>query len=349
MSWATHQAAIYALASTTLSDAEKDFFASYKPWGFILFARNIENAEQLRSLTQSLKKLTHNPYTPILVDQEGGRVARLKPPLARTHPAADMYGKIFEQDEKAARQAARLGAQLIGLELRHYGITINCLPCLDVCTASTSDAIGDRAYGNVPEKVAALGMAAAQGLMETGILPVMKHLPGLGRGRVDSHLKLPIVETSKAELMATDFESFRLCHELPLAMTGHLKFTQLDSENVATQSEVIISQIIRKHIGFDGLLMSDDISMQALCGDILERSQKSLEAGCDLVLHCNGQMREMEVLGKNLPRLSNAGVKRAKKIEAFLSRPINALNFEQIQHDWEEIVSRYFPKTLEAV
>ena len=349
MSSHAQRAVIFGLAGPELSSAEKKLFQQCPPWGFILFARNISNARQLCELTDALKELTGNPHTPILIDQEGGRVARLKPPLAKTHPPAALYGKLYDIDPKLGMHAARLGGRLIASELKTFGFNIDCLPCLDLGLTQTSDVIGDRAYGKTAEKVAALGHAAAEGLMDIGVLPVIKHLPGHGRGQVDSHFELPIVDTSLSELEKTDFESFRLCSILPLGMTGHLKFTSIDEHNVSTFSQIIISQVIRGYINFNGLLMSDDISMQALSGNIQDRAINSLAAGCDLVLHCNGNMSEMNLLADHLPDLSSDAKQRAQRVENLLSTPVRDYDILKTQEDWGEIISKHFPEAADAL
>lgn len=349
MSGAEHTAVIFGLSGTTLTEDEKSLFQACRPWGYILFSRNISNADQLLSLTDTLRSISGNPHLPILIDQEGGRVARLKPPLALQHPPAALYGKLYDIDKNAACEAARLGGQLIGSELKRYGITVDCLPCLDLGLAQTSEVIGDRSYGNTPDKVAALGRAAADGLMQAGVLPVIKHLPGHGRGQVDSHLALPVVDIPEALLQETDFESFRLCADLPLGMTGHLLFSALDAVNVSTHSAHVVSNIIRAYIGFDGMLMSDDISMQALSGTLQERALKSLAAGCDVVLHCNGDFNEMRFLADYLGPVGGESLRRARDIEMLLRSLHPDINFEVCKQDWGEIMSKHFPEAVDAL
>jgi beta-N-acetylhexosaminidase len=340
------QATIFGLAGHSLTDAERDFFRAVNPWGFILFARNIDTADRLRQLTYELHELTGRDVLPILIDQEGGRVARLKPPMVRLYPAAEIYGRIYQDAPEQAMRAAFLGSYLIGRDLRDLGITIDCLPCLDLSRPETSDVIGDRAYGSLPQQIAELGGAAGEGLMAAGVLPVIKHLPGHGRGSVDSHFELPVVTASPAEL-AEDFIPFQACRDFLLGMTGHLKFEQLDAEFVSTQSPYIIQHIIRRQIGFDGLLMTDDISMQALSGTIAERAERSLKAGCDIILHCNGDMAEMVELA-DIAALSGDAAKRAEAVTAQLS----GLHVEKMDNAlaaWQEIVAPHFPKAPDAV
>lgn len=342
-SLADFQAAIYGIAGTKLTNDDISFIKSYRPWGFILFARNIENRAQVLELTNQLRDVTGRDSLPILIDQEGGRVARLRPPHARLHPPAEVYGTIHSQNPEKAIEAARLGGYLIGQELRALGITVNCMPCLDVARGETSDVIGDRAYSDNPAVVSALGRSAAEGLMRAGVLPVIKHIPGHGRGAVDSHLSLPTVSASEDEMRKTDFLPFIACQDLPLGMTGHLKFTALDADNVSTQSDYIIQQLIRQHIGFDGLLMGDDISMKALSDTLPERALKTLQAGCDLVLHCNGDFVEMQALADILPCLQGKSLERAEKVQETLAetQPIEIADASEL---WGELLAGHFPK-----
>ena len=344
-----YQAAIFGMSGLELTQNEIAFFKDVQPFGYILFARNIETASQLVKLTDQLRIINDNPQTPILIDQEGGRVARLKPPLIVEHPPARRYGEIYAQDKEAGLRACYLGGILLGHALATYGVNVNCLPCLDLSFAQTSAVIGDRAYGETPKKVAQLGMAAAQGLMETGVLPVMKHMPGHGRGAVDSHLELPVITAKIEALKKTDFEAFRLCQNLPLGMTGHLKYSKIDPEHTSTVSVKLIQDIIRGFIGFDGLLMSDDISMQALSGDITQRGLASLEAGCDLVLHCNGDFQEMTALGQQLPRLSLQSQQRLAQIIPLFTPAEAPQDVDKLEAEWKEILSRHFPKPQEKV
>jgi len=281
-------------------------------------------------LTAELRALVEREHVPIFIDQEGGRVARLAPPLVRAYPPAARYGALYDTDPARACEASYLGAYLIGCDLHALGINVNCMPCLDVAGVGMHDIIGDRAYGASPDKVARLGRAAAKGLMQAGILPVMKHIPGHGRGQLDSHLALPKVTAERAALEQTDFESFRQCADLPLAMTAHICFQAIDKQAVATQSKPIIQTIIRESIGFAGLLMSDDIGMQALTGTLAERAQKALHAGCDVVLHCTGDMAEMQELAAVVPQLQGQSLARAVKIDELLAntRPQPLTNAE---------------------
>lgn len=314
------RAALFGCAGLRLSDAERAFFSDIEPWGFILFGRNIESPAQVKALTDSLRELTGRDV-PILIDQEGGRVARLKPPLWRAYPAARRYGELYARSKSDGLEAARLASRLIAVELDALGINADCLPVLDTPTADAHDVIGDRAYGTSPEAVIALGRAAANGLMDGGVLPVIKHIPGHGRAGADSHLSLPIVTTDVAMLAGTDFLPFQALADMPMAMTAHVVYTAIDAEAPVTTSRKVIADIVRGVIGFDGLLMSDDLSMQALKGTLGERTRASLRAGCDVVLHCNGKMDEMEAVAAETPVLAGDALRRAGDVLDRLSLP----------------------------
>lgn len=306
------KAVIIGVSGTELSSDEKAFFADTRPWGFILFARSLKDENQIKDLNAALRESIGNPDAPIFIDQEGGRVQRLRPPLAPNYPPAAKLGKLYASDRQAGLDAARLMSRLHALDLRKYGFTADCLPVLDVPVPGANSVIGDRAYSDNPQSVLEMGRAAAQGLMDGGILPVIKHMPGHGRGFADSHHNLPIVDASLEELMAHDFVPFRALSDLPMAMTGHLVFTAIDKENPATTSKKVISQIIREYIGFNGLLMSDDASMNALSGDLATRTSAIFAGGCDVVLHCNGVMEEMKAVVDNTPVLKGEALRRAK-------------------------------------
>ncbi len=303
-------AAIYGCAGLQLTDGERAFFADADPWGFILFARNIENPAQVSALTAEMRDLTGRDV-PILIDQEGGRVARLRPPHWRTYPAGCRYGEVYARSSDEGVEAARLGARLIAAELRAVGVNVDCLPVLDLPVAGAHDVIGDRAYGTTPEQVIAMGRAAAEGLLDGGVLPIIKHIPGHGRAGVDSHLSLPRVATDVKTLNQTDFAPFKALADIPLAMTAHVVYETIDAAAPATTSRTVINDIIRGIIGFDGCLMSDDLSMQALSGTLAERTHASLKAGCDLVLHCNGKMEEMKAVATEVPMLAGDALRRS--------------------------------------
>lgn len=321
-------AVIYGFEGQALKEDEIAFFKEAKPWGYILFARNIETPEQVRRLTDSLRDLSGCGTLPILVDQEGGRVARFREPHWRKAPPASVFGEIYARNRKQGLEAVRLNSRLLADELYAAGLTINCLPMLDVRAGGSDDVvIGDRAYSDDPEAITELGRAAAEGLLEGGILPTIKHLPGHGRSLVDSHYSLPVVEAPVKELEKTDFVPFRALNHLPIAMTGHLIFTALDPQTPSTLSKVIVEEVIRSdaegRIGFDGLLLTDDISMEAIGGTYEERAQKALDAGCDIVLHCNGKMPEMMALASEIPVLAGKSAKRAQKALRSLVKPDN--------------------------
>jgi beta-N-acetylhexosaminidase len=276
-----------------LSAEERAFFARVNPLGFILFARNCETPDQIRALVSDLRASVGREDAPVLIDQEGGRVARLKPPQWRAAPPAERFGALAERDREAGLEAARINSHLIGRELAALGIDVDCAPVLDLRLPGAHDIIGDRAFGTTPQRVADLGRATCEGLLAAGVLPIIKHIPGHGRALADSHIELPVVRTSRSELEATDFEPFRLLADMPWAMTAHLVYAAIDPDRPATLSPKVIAEIIRGHIGFDGLLLCDDLSMKALKGDLGDLTRQALAAGCDIVLHCNGQMDEM--------------------------------------------------------
>ncbi len=309
------RAVILGCAGPALSAEERRFFAEADPWGFILFARNVETPARLARLTAELRAAVGRD-APILVDQEGGRVARLRGPAWREWlPALDECRRLPDRGRRAA--AMRLRYRLIASELRAVGIDVDCAPVLDLARPETHAIIRDRAYGAEPAEVAAIGRAVAEGLLAGGVLPVMKHVPGHGRATLDSHLGLPRVSAAAAEL-AADFAPFRALADLPMAMTAHLVFDALDGSAPATQSPAMV-RLIREKIGFDGLLMTDDLSMKALSGGFGERAERALAAGCDVILHCNGEREEMAAVVAATPRLAGRGAERA---EAALARRV---------------------------
>lgn len=308
---------IAGCAGKRLDADEKAFFAGERPWGFILFGRNVGEASQLCDLIAELREAGGRDTTPILVDQEGGRVQRLRPPLAPRYPPSARLGEIYRHDPEAGLRAARLTGRLFAFDLAAYGFTADCLPCLDLSIEGANSVIGDRAYSASVKAVAALGRAAADGLSEGGLLPVMKHIPGHGRCNVDSHLSLPIVAATRAELAASDWLPFISANGLPAAMTAHLLFKDIDPDRPATLSPIVIAEVIRGALGFDGLLMTDDMSMKALRGDIGDLGRRAVEAGCDLALHCNGDMAEMRAVAAAIPELRGKSLRRAGTAEAY--------------------------------
>ncbi|MBS7540358.1 beta-N-acetylhexosaminidase [Ancylobacter lacus] len=305
------RAFITGCAGLVLSPGEEAFLAATNPWGLILFRRNVESPAQVAALVAAFRAVVGRPDAPVLIDQEGGRVQRLAAPHWPAYPPAERFARLAEAgDLDAARRAAALGARLMAHDLAALGITVDCVPCADLRLPEGHGIIGDRAYGSTPPQVAALARAAAEGLMQGGVLPVLKHIPGHGRARADSHESLPVVETSRAELEATDFEPFRLLADLPLAMTAHVVYAAIDPDRPATTSATVIGEIIRGHIGFDGALMSDDLSMGALSGTLAGRTEAAFAAGCDLALHCNGRMEEMTEVAGATPVLAGAAARR---------------------------------------
>ncbi len=311
------RAAILGLAGTGLTPGERRFFAEAAPWGFILFARNVESPAQVRRLTASLRDAVGRD-APVLIDQEGGRVARLRPPHWRQwRPVLRLFDGA---DEGRALEAARLRYRIIAEELRAVGVDVDCMPLLDVPAPGGHEIIGDRALGADAAAVARRGKAVCEGLRAGGVLPVIKHLPGHGRAGADSHHELPRVDAPLAALEATDFAAFRPLAQEALGMTAHVVYEAIDPENCATLSPAAI-RAIRESIGFGGLLMTDDLSMQALAGSMTERTTRSLAAGCDVVLHCNGDMAEMEEIAACTPLLAGEAARRAARAEAARRAP----------------------------
>jgi beta-N-acetylhexosaminidase len=315
------KAFITGLSGTVLSPAERDFIQAERPWGFILFRRNIETPDQVAALTAEVRNLMGEPDVPILVDQEGGRVQRFRPPNWPFYPAGAAFGQLYGLDPVLGLRAARLSARLIADDLARVGVTVDCLPLADVPIPDADDVIGDRAYGHEPKRVAAIARAVTEGLEEGGILPVLKHIPGHGRALADSHLSLPVVDTPKAELESIDFAAFKPLSDLPMAMTAHVVFSAYDPAQPATTSATMIERVIRGLIGFQGLLMSDDVGMNALAGSIAERTKALLAAGCDMVLHCSGEPAEMHQVAGETPELSGKPLQRAKAALASRKAP----------------------------
>jgi len=313
--------AIYGCSATSLSAAEVSFFREARPWGFILFARNISEPAQVSDFVAKLRDTVGDDQAPVLIDQEGGRVARLKPPYWHERPPAARFGDLYTDDPKAAREAVYLNARLIAHDLSCLGINVNCLPVLDVPVAGAHAVIGDRAFASDPATVIGLGKAQIEGLMEGGVLPVMKHIPGHGRAGADSHLALPRVSATAEELSANDFVTFRSLDTCPIAMTAHVVYESIDPQRPATTSPKVIRDVIRGEIGFDGLLMSDDLSMKALDGPLSVRTKHAMFAGCDLALHCNGDMDEMREVASEVKELKGASLRRSVQALAHLSRP----------------------------
>jgi beta-N-acetylhexosaminidase len=313
--------AIYGCAGPVLAADERAFFRDARPWGFILFARNIKTPAQVRELVRQLRESVDNGNAPVLIDQEGGRVARLAPPQWAARPPAARFGALYATDPEAASEATYLNARLIAHDLAGLGITVDCLPVLDVPVPGAHDIIGDRAFGADPATVIALGRAQIDGLLDGGVLPVMKHIPGHGRSRADSHLALPRVDASREALSASDFVTFRSLNHCPAAMSAHVVYEAIDPQRPCTTSPKVIRDVIRGEIGFEGLLMSDDLSMKALDGLLSVRARAALFAGCDVVLHCNGDMDEMTDVARETKTLEGLPLRRAQQALARLVPP----------------------------
>ena len=318
----TTKAFITGVAGTNLSAEERSFIATERPWGFILFKRNVADPAQVTALTNQLRDAVGEPNAPVLIDQEGGRVQRLSPPHWPLYPPGAVFGSLYDIDAALGLRAALLSARLIGDDLARLGVTVDCLPLADVPVSGADAVIGNRAYGTEPAKVSAIARAVTDGLVQGGILPVLKHIPGHGRATADTHFRLPVVDTSQAELERTDFAAFRPLVDLPMAMTAHVVFSAYDPAHPATTSATMIETVIRGLIGFQGLLMSDDVSMNALAGSIAERTRAIFAAGCDLVLHCNGKMDEMREVASETPELSGKALVRAERALASRKPPV---------------------------
>ncbi len=331
---------ICGVESHELTDAEREFLSREQPYGVILFGRNVREPRQLAALTADIKKHLAHPYASILIDQEGGRVARMRPPHWRSYPPA-LELACKEQSERAVYLNARLMAD----ELHEAGITTDCAPLADVLAPECHAIIGNRAFGDTPEQVAKLARAQTNGLRDGGILPVLKHIPGHGRATQDSHEHLPVVKASLAELEASDFIPFKALADLPLAMTAHIIYTAIDPEACATVSRIAVN-FIRHEIGFDGLLMSDDLSMKALRGSFAEKTERTLAAGCDLVLHGNGAligepvrdlMRELKEVAAHSTQMTGEALRRAQAALKWL--PAAPTLQAGLVEEWQSLVA----------
>ena len=309
------KAMILGCGGLTLTTDEIALYRDQQPWGFILFGRNIGEAAQIADLVAQMRDSVGRD-APVFIDQEGGRVQRIRPPIIDKYPSAQVLGDIYRQDLEQGLRAAWLMSRLHAFDLLEFGINVDCLPVLDVPVEGSSNVIGDRAYGTDPFIVTEMGRAASEGLKAGGVLPVMKHMPGHGRGMADSHHELPVVRASRAELEAHDFAPFVALKDELMAMTCHIVYTALDAERPATTSPVVIEEIIRGHIGFDGLLLSDDSSMNALKGTLGERAAAIAANGCDIILHCNGKMDEMQAVAAEARILEGKALGRAQRVEA---------------------------------
>ncbi|KZK98525.1 MULTISPECIES: beta-N-acetylhexosaminidase [unclassified Pseudovibrio] len=322
-----------------LSAEDKVFFRDQQPFGLILFARNMETPAQIRRLCADFREAVGRADAPVFIDQEGGRVQRFGAPHVPVYPAAGTIGRLYAQDVEAAKRAAYLHALLIGLDLRDLGLNANCIPCLDMPIEGASNIIGLRAYGSDAALVSDLGRAAMDGCLAAGVMPVMKHMPGHGRALVDSHLSLPEVTSPLEELEARDFLPFKSLRDCPMGMTAHIVFKEIDGDHPVTQSSYAIQKVIREAIGFDGVLISDDISMKALGGDLKSRVEKIVAAGCDLVLHCNGELDEMKVVASAVPEIDG---KRAERIKAAMQRNTQVFDGDEtaLRAEFDELCAK---------
>jgi beta-N-acetylhexosaminidase len=321
--------AFFGLAGPTLGEAERAFFRSVEPAGFIFFKRNCTDRVQMRALTDELRSLAGRDDVPILIDQEGGRVQRMNSPEWPKLPSAEPFAKLYEKAPVSAMEAARLNARAIATMLREVGVNVDCLPLLDVRRPDADAIIGDRALGSDPMQVAALGRLVLDGLREGGVVGVVKHMPGHGRAMADSHKELPVVEASETDL-AEDVAPFVGLRDAPMGMTAHVVYSAWDKARCASLSPIVIGEIIRGRIGFDGLLMSDDLGMHALSGDFGERSAGVIAAGCDIALHCSGDMAEMEAVAGALGSIAPIGYERLQRAMATIATTASDESFEEL-------------------
>ena len=332
-------AAIFGCSGPVLTADEAAFFRDVSPFGFILFRRNVESPGQVRALVDAMRETVGRADAPVMIDQEGGRVQRLGPPHWPIYPPGRIYGAVKSDDPLLAQAFARLGARLMADDLHRLGINVDAVPVLDVPQPGAHDVIGDRAYGTTAERIATLGRAAAEGLLAGGVLPIIKHIPGHGRALADSHLHLPVVDASAADLSEVDFAPFRALSDMPMAMTAHVIYSAIDRRQPATTSRRVVREVIRGDIGFDGLLMSDDLSMKALSGTFAERTRRSLAAGCDVVLHCNGDMGEMVQIAAAARPLSTRGRQRAAAALGRIPRSVEPLDAEAARERFRQLVA----------
>ena len=327
------RAFICGLKGFTLEAEERAFLRDAAPWGVILFRRNVDAPEQITRLTADIRDALGR-HAPVLVDQEGGRVQRLGPPHWRAYPAAARF-ELAAANAGQAERLAWLGARLIAHDLRSVGVDVDCLPVLDAPAEDSHSIIGDRAYSRDPARVAAIGRAAAEGLMAGGVAPVMKHIPGHGRARADSHLELPVVKASREDLELMDFAPFKANADLPMAMSAHVVYTAIDPATPGTLSKAVIGDIVRGHIGFDGLLMTDDLSMKALSGSFRQRAENAIGAGCDIMLHCNGDLSEARPVAEGAPPLEGASLARAEKALECVRRPVEPFDVAEATREFD--------------
>lgn len=331
--------AVFGMSGLSLTAEERSFFKESDPSGYIIFGRNIESKPQLRALTDDLRNIHGRDNLAILIDQEGGRVQRMTEPVWPKFPAGEVFDKLYEIAPATAIEAARLNAQALALSLNEVGITVDCLPLLDVRQADADNVIGDRALGSEPMRVAALGRAILDGLQKGGVVGVVKHMPGHGRTSVDTHKALPTVTASDAEL-EMDLQPFKTLNDAPMGMTGHLLFTAWDAETPSTLSEKIVEDIIRDRIGFDGLLYTDDLDMEALSGTVPERAEQAQKAGCDIALNCWAKMDDMTGIAEKLDPMSDKTRQRLDDAMATIANPVdNAPPFSELVTRRDELMA----------
>lgn len=332
---------IVGCSSTELTVNERALFRELQPWGIILFARNIANPRQIRALIEDCKEAMKRSELMVFIDQEGGRVSRLPKAHWRVPPSPTVFAKMFPKNEVEAKKACMLNAMLTGIELKALGINANCAPMLDVAQENASSIITERALGQSPEQVIALGTQIASGLKRVGVAPVIKHMPGHGRATSDSHLELPQVNASLDELLAWDFTPFKALNQEAMAMTAHIVFEQIDNTLPATISPTIVNKVMRELIGFDGLIMTDDINMHALSGNVLSRAQQAFDAGCDIVLHCSGVLEEMQSLLQVATPLVSKSLRRAEAAQKIAFGTNQEYNADEIKAELESLLEEY--------
>lgn len=340
---AAPRAMVLGCAGVALDDGERRFMAAADPAGFILFKRNCESPAQTRALIGSLREAVGRPDAPVLVDQEGGRVVRLGSPHWREPPVPALLGALAEIDEAAGGRAAWLNARLVAADLHALGFSVNCVPVLDLRYPGASKVVGDRSLGADPGSVARLGRAVADGLRAGGIVPAVKHLPGHGRAEADSHAVLPHVDAPLEALRARDFVPFRTLRDVPVGLTAHVCYAALDAERPGTLSPEVIARAVRSDIGFDGLLVTDDLSMGALTGSVGARAAAALAAGCDLALHCNGKREEMEDVAAAVPRLAGRALERFERMLAARGQP-QAFDDGEGLRELDALLARVMPQ-----
>ena len=334
----TQKALIAGCSGFELTTAERSFFREHRPCGLILFARNCVSRDQIADLAGAARECVAGEELLVLVDQEGGRVQRMGPPRWRKYPAARAFGRLYETDRGEGMEAAHAVARLMAADLFEAGINADCAPVLDVPVAGAHDIIGDRAYGEDPQTIIALARAFAQGLLDGGVLPVVKHIPGHGRARADSHKDLPVISASLEELSESDFKPFAALNDLPMAMTAHVVLSAVDDVAPASVSAPIMAQVIRRRIGFGGLVMSDDLDMAALAGSLAERAAGVIAAGCDVALHCSGVPGDMQAVADAVPQLSGAALERLGQAFGRLKAPV-AFDAERAENLLEKALS----------